>query len=99
MNCKQGDIAVLINGKQAGAMMDVLYLEPQGRYIMPDGAVASSLNHEFPTWVCKSLGSPLRLVCGRVSMYSSCHDSRLRPIRGEPEKITETEKIHEPSPS
>lgn len=88
MNCKPGDLAIIIRAPFAGMMVEVLYEAPRVRHTLPDG-------HEHVAcppgeWVVKSVGSPFHVRIGsgikrstRVTSYACCIDSALRPLPGE----------------
>lgn len=88
MNCKPGDLAIIIRQPYAGLMVEVLYAAPTESYEMPDGQWHVGSRPE--TWVVKSLGSAFvtrRLIEGvpvgpGVSQYGACIDSALRPLPG-----------------
>jgi hypothetical protein len=91
MNCRPGDLAIIIRAPYAGMMVEVLYEAPTRVYhTLPD----DQRHGPCPpgNWVVKSLGSPfnVRLSIGhdistRVTQYACCTDAALRPLRGEPE--------------
>lgn len=92
MNCKPGDIAIVIGGGiYAGRLFDVLYAAPATEFKLPDGKTHEGCPPGY--WVLKSLGSPVPapLAWGgsRDTMYGCGPDAGLRPIRGlkEPESI------------
>jgi hypothetical protein len=91
MNCKPGDLAIIIRESEdalsnpmAGRMVEVLYANPSHSFELPDGT-----HHEpgLPGfWVCKSLGSPwnapVKNNAHRLCMYGSIPDRVLRPLPG-----------------
>lgn len=99
MNCKPGDIARIVHPKAYGKLVSVLYAEPHGSFILPDGMPArkSSIG---PGWVCKMLGAPIEAptdVGTRLAMYGGIRDVWLRPIRpseGQDETLTWKEVPH-----
>ncbi len=109
MNCKPGDIAVIIGvSKFAGMIVEVLYFAPIGSFALPDGYPACN-ESEHDCWVVKSLGSQFnanlnigdRVTGQRKTMYGFGADRKMRPIRGiedgestqENIKLPKTEKL------
>jgi hypothetical protein len=94
MNCKPGDLAWVVSDKPElhGRLVEVLYATPDGNYILPDGYPAV---HDKPGayWVLKMIGGPVMAPiepCGkRSTWYGSGADSKLRPIRGNPDEVDE----------
>lgn len=91
MNCKPGDLAIMIADKRhAGRLVEVLYASPRSPHQLPDGFQASGALPGY--WVCLSLGSPFDapIYCiatgertWRAAMYASLPDWALRPLRGD----------------
>jgi len=92
MNCKPGDLAIIIgkpthNPEALGMIVEVLYAAPLERFKLPDGTphqAASALS-----WVIR-LTRPLPLAWNTVrkmGAYAVCPDSRLRPLPGEIEPL------------
>lgn len=85
MNCKPGDIAVVIkDGKFLGRMFEVLCAAPtDGDFLLPDERIHLPCPAGY--WVLKSLGTPVEAemsVGTRKTMYGCGSDHWLRPIRG-----------------
>lgn len=84
MNCKPGDLAMIIRSPYAGMMVEVLYLAPTVPHVLPDGYPHVACKPA--EWVVKSLGSPFVLRTDastrRIAMYACCFDSALRPLPG-----------------
>lgn len=86
MNCKPGDIAIIIQPPLAGRMVEVLYRAPNQSFRLPDGylhSTPSTLNQ----WVIKSLAAPFEARIGggpgiRKTEYAACDDRYLRPLPG-----------------
>ena len=86
MNCKPGDIAVIVHPQMAGKLVTVLYLAPDGRFILPNGTPAAGDRITGGYWVIQSLGAPFAVTRSSRparNMYAVCHDRWLRPVRGE----------------
>lgn len=93
MNCKQGDMAVVIKGANAGLIVDVLLLAPVGvGFVLPNGVRARAL--DGPGWIICSNGSPFkgkaRNGVRSLSQYAAMHDTSLRPVSGIPDFSTTT---------
>lgn len=94
MNCKPGDLAVIVGGSRyAGMLVHVIEAAPIGSFLLPDGHAAT--NDSTNSWVVKSLSG--KFWCPgqtgeflRYADYGFVVDSKLRPIRdqdGEDEMI------------
>lgn len=93
MNCKPGDIAVVIgDGPHAGALVEVLCAAPLHDFFKPNGA----LNEGMPPgcWVLKTLGAPFEIEAVSMgltfhaqTMFPCMPDSSLRPLRGQLDDI------------
>lgn len=91
MNCKPGDLAVVLgDGPHAGRLVEVLATAPMRDFRLPDGA----LHEAMPPgcWILRSLGAPFTidlitpLGCFKSFTDFPCMpDSILRPLRGLPE--------------
>ena len=94
MNCKPGDLAVVMRGKHAGKLVEVLYLAPPHNFKLPDGAWNQG-EPDGQCWVIHLLGAPIWVRIpdhpsgGRFAAYGSARDNRLRPLKGEPLTATE----------
>jgi hypothetical protein len=98
MNCKPGDLAVIVSGSKtnpqiAGMFCEVLYLAPSGNFRFPNGVTAPDRVREA-SWLIKfATRIPVHYLDGvyRPSEYAVCIDSKLRPIRdtdGQDETLT-----------
>jgi len=99
MNCKPGDMAVIVRGEPLeGKLVEVLYAAPTRNHKLPDGYqhVASAPN----SWIVKFLGAPIsarigengRVIGERDAAFGRVEDWRLRPLRGEPEPESTDER-------
>lgn len=86
MNCKQGDLAVVIvPGRWHGVLVSVLHAAPVGEdFRLPDGFLQSPC--EPGMWVVEVLGSPVEVKVNgplghRLTRFGATSDSNLRPIR------------------
>lgn len=81
MNCKPGDLAIVIGGPvYGGRLVEVLYAAPVGvAHELPNG-VTNAPNGEG-CWVVKSMGTPFPKAIGD-GMYGTGRDSNLRPLPG-----------------
>lgn len=93
MNCKPGDLAIIIdsdsrtNPDTGGVLCDVLY-HPTGEYFhLPDGTLSTASTPLSQRWVIR-LHRPItvRSLAGgmRQATYAIYPDSKLRPIRDNP---------------
>lgn len=93
MNCKPGDLAVLIKGRHCGRLFHILNLAPRERFLLPDGWPNQSNSDRAPAWVCEVAGSPVEvwLTNGerRMSRFVVCQDYALRPIRDPGEDVVD----------
>lgn len=92
MNCKPGDMAVIIDSDQysnpdtGGVLCDVLHMPSPhiGRVTLPDGTVTTTTS-DRPKWVIRTHRPILVSLFnggGLTSVtYAICPDSKLRPIR------------------
>lgn len=82
MNCRPGDLAIIVHPSMYGTLVQILYAEPDGNYTLPDGFPGR--NVDGPGWVFEFLGAPRSVPVGRRSRtarYAACNDRWLRPIR------------------
>ena len=96
MNCKPGDLAIVIRGQIMGKLVEVLYAPPVGIiFLLPDGHRHAPCDPG--EWVLKILGAPVHGLPGwppeRYAQYGCGKDSGLRPIRGLPETEKHNEEI------
>lgn len=93
MNCKPGDLAIIIKPPLAGRLVEVMYSAPGRRFVLPDGYW-----HATPStpdqWVIRSLGSPFDARMRptgreRKAMYAAIADKYLRPLPGDTEQETQ----------
>lgn len=81
MNCKPGDLAVVVNSQRAneGKLVTVLCASPWFQN----------------AWFVRSLGGPLNIDVGGSLLEGNIEDFRLRPIRpGSEDTTTEREVEH-----
>lgn len=91
MNCKPGDLAVIVGFNPlipeiTGRIVEVLSAAPAaGDFRLPDGRTNEAAGPGF--WIVK-FQNPVRarLDSGgtRLALYGACPDRRLRPLRGDP---------------
>lgn len=82
MNCKPGDLAVVVGSSQySGMICEVLYAAPIGSFFLPDGFYA--IDGEVGYWVVKfSRKISVQTTNGfRETYYGHGDDKYLRPIR------------------
>lgn len=96
MNCKPGDLAIVIRGPITGKLVEVLRAAPVGIvFRLPDGHRHEAC--EIGYWVLKILGTPVHGLPGwppeRFAQYGCGGDSGLRPIKGLPVDETIDEEI------
>jgi hypothetical protein len=93
MNCKPGDLAVVVNSpfvpENIGAIVTVICAEPTGECHLDSKNYPGRVGY----WMVK-MSRPSQTVNCRtkvrshhLSIYAACADSYLRPIRGEPESV------------
>ena len=88
MNCRPGDLAMVVHPTLFGRLVNVMYAAPVGRnYVLPDGFRA---RRDGPNcFVCESLGplfdAPVNMEDGsttrRLTRYASIQDRWLKPLR------------------
>ena len=92
MNCKPGDIAIIVTShpKFNGRIVEVLFAPPSVRFNLPDGYPAVGRLTE-PAWVIKAVGFPwtAELENGgkRSAWYGVGPDRALRPLRDDPDAV------------
>ena len=97
MNCKPGDLAIVIRGELIGTLVEVLYAAPGHIFRLPDGHLHEAC--QPGNWVVKILGAPVNAHWvkdwppNRFAQYGSGADSGLRPLRGLPETEKHDEEI------
>lgn len=97
MNCKPGDLAIVVSVKPQynGRIVEVLYAPPSGIFTLPDGHPAESTDPR-PSWVLKFIGgpvaAPLRSGNTRQAWYGIGCDELLRPLRGDPDAVDEPQE-------
>lgn len=95
MNCKPGDLAVIVGFSPAhphltGRIVEVIELAPVGcDFKLPDGK--SHRPCPVGEWVIRFQNAvDLSVVRGRANaLYAACHDSKLRPLRDPGEDATD----------
>ena len=89
MNCKPGDLAIVIRGRHSGKLVDVLRAAPFHNFLLPDG-IWNEGEPSGACWVVKILGTPVWVDIyghpngGRFASYGTAADAWLRPLRGQP---------------
>ena len=92
MNCKPGDLAIVVSSKPHynGRIVEVLFAPPAQRFTLPDGYPAHGASTE-PAWVLKFVGGPVNapLASGnlRKAWYGVGADRCLRPLRDDPDAV------------
>lgn len=92
MNCKPGDLAIVVttNERYNNRIVEVLYAPPGRSFTLPDGYPCV---HEIadPCWVLKFIGGPAiaTLEGGgtRQAWYGVGGDKSLRPLRDDPDAV------------
>lgn len=90
MNCKPGDLAIIVtdNPKYNGRIVEVLYATPGRRFTLPDGYPGMH-DGSHPCWVIKFIGgqapAPLESGSTRQAWYAVGDDRALRPLRDDPD--------------
>jgi len=99
MNCKPGDLAIVIHDKHdiggLGKLVEVLYTAPAETFQLPNGNwnVGAGSN-VGKVWVIRLLGSPLKPPgCNFTTDYGTAHDYTLRPLKGDPVEEKRDEEI------
>ena len=101
MNCKPGDIAVVIGASRfAGRLVEVLYAAPQNDFYLPDGYCHSGSAPNY--WVLRTLGSLFGAPTEehgflRVTEYGVGADARLRPLRAVPKTFDDSIELNIPA--
>lgn len=86
MNCKQGDLAIVVRAKNGqtehlGKLVEVLYAAPLTNHSLPDGFPHKASDPGY--WIVK-FQSKIRVPVAshhRMAQYASVSDRALRPIR------------------
>jgi hypothetical protein len=73
MNCRPGDLAVIVHGvnMNIGRFVEVLYLAPEDEFVLPNGYSSYAHPSGQPSWVIKSLGSPLNVHIRTRTIYGT----------------------------
>lgn len=88
MNCKPGDLAVIIGESEnslgtAGLIVEVLHSAPREPFLLPNGVQHRAAKPG--SWVIR-FQRPRKVAFGpklrRLNEYAACHDSKLRPLPG-----------------
>lgn len=91
MNCKPGDLAVIVGFNPmvpeiSGRIVEVLAAAPAGHdFRLPDGTTNVAAGPGF--WIVKfqnPVSVPMDSGRSRMALFGSCPDSRLRPLRDDP---------------
>ena len=89
MNCRPGDLAIIISAPLIGRMVDVLCAPPVGQdFLLPDDYPHNAVDGAG-SWICRVLGeslaAPVERADGmkgqRQTRYAVIGDHHLRPIR------------------
>lgn len=106
MNCKPGDLAIVIGGsKYSGMIVEVLYQAPSSvSFTLPDGFTNLPIQDGLLTWVIK-FQRPVRApvkgydgkVTSRMALYGTGADRKLRPVSGLPMEEETEQKLKEPA--
>jgi hypothetical protein len=92
MNCRPGDIAVIVclTPYWNNRICEVLYATPQESFTLPDGYLGSETR--YPAWIVRLVGMPAKakIIRGderatRTAWFGSVPDANLRPLRGDPD--------------
>jgi hypothetical protein len=92
MNCKPGDLAVIIRESKRkigvlGKIVEVLYLAPRNDFLLPDGCKHIGAGAGLPMWVVK-FATPVQVELSNKRFRNTCYaavaDAVLRPIRDQP---------------
>jgi hypothetical protein len=89
MNCKQGDLAVMVGGKSnRGKLVEVLKSAPLGEFSLPCGQRVLG-GGEIGDWVIRSLAGATLHIRNEFNVVMLCefaaqNDRYLRPIRDNP---------------
>ncbi len=98
MNCKPGDLAIVVrdvNGLgMLGRLVECLYLAPAEKFQLPSGHWNEGASDPGKIWVLKVLGSKVKPPrCNYLTDYGTGNDSALRPITGLPVDEKHDEEI------
>jgi hypothetical protein len=99
MNCKIGDLAIIILGSGiAGRIVEVVDTCPKNvEFRLPDGCRHYPVNHD---WIVK-FQNPVEAPCSngsiRTTVWAPCPDRVLRPISGLPLYDEMSEDVKEPA--
>lgn len=97
MNCKPGDLAIIVSSKSQynGRIVEVLFAPPAAAFDLPDGYPACA-DSGTDSWVVKFIGgpAPAPLLNGRIrqAWYAVGADKCLKPLRGDPDEVTHEEE-------
>lgn len=85
MNCKPGDLAVIVASKTGNAGLIVEVLRPASFEVarLPENGFLYEAGG--PAWVIKSMGTLLKHMHKKASPWACVMDSSLRPIRPQPD--------------
>lgn len=85
MNCKPGDLAIVVRGQYAGLLVEILYAAPSHSFELPNG-VLNQKAQEDGDWVIEILGSPMPVKNDYGHQYKTVfgtgNDRNFRPLRG-----------------
>lgn len=86
MNCKPGDLAVVIGSfsdDNLGMLVEVMHAAPKCKYLLPDGVLMHGENAKYQGWMVKTLCRPFVRVGPDGfdrGLYAQFPDYRLRPL-------------------
>lgn len=82
MNCKPGDLAIIIRASEwSGWIVEVVSAAPAGDFTAPDGTPFTDKRFETHEWLIKAPRPFGRRPYTRTC-YALCGDSNLRPLPG-----------------
>lgn len=88
MNCKQGDMAIVVSPRSAanvGLIVEVLRLVPSGSNLLGDGVIWNNIEPEgVPSWEVRSSGRKCHASNKKnpVGFHGLFRDSALLPVSG-----------------
>ncbi|MDR9839427.1 KOW motif-containing protein [Herbaspirillum huttiense] len=98
MNCKPGDLAIIIAGEFSGLIVKVIEVAPVVRFSLPDGRPHEPCS--IGDWIVKlprMLNCPTKRGNTIPSEWAACPDSKLCPVSGLPMEEETEQKLKEPA--